>query len=117
MKVSRKKMMGLFLCMLMLATAIPMVAAVNTQTTIPPEEGKTDLGATFIRGFITKPKLVNGGHYIEFRAIFVHYKTHSIGESQSGTLKLLQKLTLDNDFTGFVGKHYIFAKFDGKLDI
>jgi hypothetical protein len=116
MKVSRKKMMGLFLCILMIAT-IPMVAAVNTKTTIPPGEGTTDMGSTFIRGFITKPKLINGGHYISFRAIFVHYNTHSIGETQSGTLKMLQKLTLDNDFTGFVGSHYIFAKFDGKLDI
>lgn len=116
MKVSRKKMMGLFMCMLMLAT-IPMVTAVETETTTPPEEETTDIGATFIRGLITRPRLVNGGRHIEFRAIYVHYRTRSIGESQTGTLKLLQKLTLNNDFTGFVGNHYIFARFDGKLDV
>ncbi|MEM0467191.1 MAG: hypothetical protein QXL17_04765 [Candidatus Thermoplasmatota archaeon] len=102
--------------MLMLAT-IPMVAAVEIKTTTPPEEGTTDIGSTFIRGIITRPRLVNGGHHIQFRAIYVHYRTRSIGETQYGTLRLFQKLVLNNDFIGFVGKHYVFARFDGKLDV
>ncbi len=116
MKISRKKIMGLLMCMLMLAT-IPMVAAVDIKANQPSEGEPTAIGSTFIRGFITRPRLVNGGKDIQFRAIYVHYRTRSIGEIQTGTLKLLQKLVLENDFIGFVGKHYVFAIFDGSLDI
>jgi len=79
-------------------------------------EGKpSDIGWTWIRGIITRPSLVNAGNYVEFHAIFVHYKTHWVGVTQSGFLHLLQSIKLPNDFVGIMTNHYVFAKFDGRL--
>jgi len=114
MKVTSKKIIGLFLCMLMLAM-IPLAAGID----IAPdaEEETLQLGSTFMFGIITKPSLRNGGHSIVFRAVWLKYRTRGIGEIQSGTLRLFQKLTLPNDFMGFVGNHFVMARFSGALDV
>ncbi|MBN1280535.1 MAG: hypothetical protein JXA00_02690 [Candidatus Thermoplasmatota archaeon] len=79
------------------------------------EEQPTDLGWTFLRGFITKPSLTNAGQDVQFRAILVHYRTHIFGVSQRGVLRGFQKIVLPNDYTGILGNHYVFARFDGRM--
>ena len=112
--MNAKKILAVLMCTLLM-TLIPVAAgAIDNQTNDPQT---SDMGFTFIRGIITKPKLVDGGHSIEFRCIWVHYTTHGVGERQTGTLHMLQKLTLDNKFTGLIRSHMIFARFNGELDI
>ncbi|MBN1280484.1 MAG: hypothetical protein JXA00_02430 [Candidatus Thermoplasmatota archaeon] len=103
---------------MLVLTLIPVAAGAAVEEKEPET---TDIGVTYIRGIITKPQLVNGGHDITFRCIWVHYNTRGIGEKQSGFLHLFQKLTLKNDFIGVVGlgpmKHFIFARFPGQLEL
>lgn len=112
--MNAKKVLAIFICMLML-TLIPVAAGATTEPTKDPQT--TDLGYTFIRGIITKPQLTNGGHYISFRCIYVHYMTKGIGSKESGVLHMFQKITIDNNFAGYIGDHFIFARFNGKLDM
>jgi hypothetical protein len=90
-----------------------MSIGVNIQQ--KPEGKPTAIGWTFIRGIITRPSLVNGGNNVVFHAIFVHYKTHGIGVTQSGFLHLFQTIKLPCDFIGILRNHYVLARFDGKL--
>ena len=93
---------------------IPVAAGAPTKQTKDPQT--SDIGVTYLRGIITKPDLTNGGKYITFRCIWVHYSTRGIGEQQSGFLHMFQKLTVKTDFMGMVGNHYVLARFQGKLD-
>jgi hypothetical protein len=83
-----------------------------------PKKSETkpvDLGWTFIRGIITRPKLINGGNDVVFHAIFVHYKTHWVGVTRRGFLHNFQSISLPNDYLGIMRNHYVFAKFYGKM--
>ena len=77
----KKQIGGVLLC-IMIITTIPVAAGMNPDT--EPDTGTTDIGSTFIRGIITKPRLTGGGHYITFRAIYVHYRIHSFGGREEG---------------------------------
>jgi hypothetical protein len=112
--MNTKKMVAIFMCMLVVAL-IPVAAGATTKQTQDPET--SDIGVTYLRGIITKPQLVNGGNYISFRCIWVHYNTRGIGESQSGFLHLFQKLVVDIDKIGYIGNHFVLARFQGQLDI
>ena len=90
---------------------IPAAAGATTEQSKDPSK----IGTTFIRGIITRPKLENGGHYVSFHAIWVHYNTWGIGEHQSGFLHLFQRIVLKNNFQGYVGDHIIMAHFPGEL--
>ena len=111
----KRKVLGIFICIMMLAT-IPLAAGIAANSE-PEDPEPTAIGRTFIRGIITKPSLTNGGSDITFRCMYVHYRTRGIGESQTGVLRLFQKITLENDFIGHVGNHWVFAIFDGQLDV
>jgi hypothetical protein len=111
--MNTKKTLAIFMCMLVIALIPVAAGATTTQTTDPQANA---IGTTTIRGIITKPQLENGGHYVSFRCIWVHYNTHGIGQSQSGFLHLFQKLILKNNFQGFVGDHIIIAHFPGLLE-
>jgi hypothetical protein len=111
--MNAKKILAIFMCMLLIAL-IPVAAGTNDQTK-PKDPQAADIGYTHIMGLITKPKLVNNGHSLEFRCIWVHYMTHGIGEKMTGNLHMMQKLILPNDFTGYIRSHMIMARFSGEL--
>lgn len=113
MKV-KKKIIGLLVCMLVLMT-IPLAAGI--EITPEPEEEPVQLGSTVLRGIITKPRLTVGGHYITFRALRLHYRVRSLGETKSGLLRGFQKITVSTDFMGFLGNHYVLARFSEAADI
>ena len=102
------------MCTLML-TLIPAVAGSTDQPTNNSQPA--DIGFTIIRGFITKPQLTNGGHFITFRCISVHYMVRGFGQKEMGTLHMLQKITVCNNFAGYIGNHFILARFNGPMDI
>lgn len=112
--MNAKKIVALFMCMLML-TLIPVVAGSTDKPTNDPRT--TDTGFTIIRGFITKPQLTSGGHSITFRCIYIHYMSKGIGYKEIGTLHMFQKLTVENNFDGYIGNHFIMARISGDLDI
>jgi hypothetical protein len=112
--MNAKKIIALFMCMLML-TLIPVVAGSTDKPTNDPRI--TDIGFSLVRGFITKPQLTNGGHFITFRCISVHYMCRGIGHKEIGTLHMFQKITVENNFAGYIGNHFIMARFSGDLDI
>jgi hypothetical protein len=110
--MNTKKILAILMCMLVMML-IPVAAGATTEQQNDPQASQ--IGSTFIRGIITKPDLVNGGHYVAFRCIWVHYSTRGIGQQQSGCLHLFQKIVLKNNFQGFVGNHFIMAHFPGLL--
>lgn len=115
--MNAKKLTAILTCMLMLSL-IPIAAGATTPKS---ETQSTDIGGTTMFGIVTRPKLIHSGHDVEFRAIFVHYRTHNIGQERDGNLHLMQKIILPNDYYGIVGggplHHLIFAHFDGYLDV
>jgi hypothetical protein len=116
--MNAKKILAIFMCMLMI-TLIPVAAGAAEKQTKDPQPA--DIGVTHIRGIITEPSFTYGMKYITFRCVWVHYTTRGLGEHSSGTLHLLQKLTLKNDFQGvFFGKHmfkFIMGSFPGELEL
>jgi hypothetical protein len=109
--MNTKKILGIFICMLVM-TMIP-VAAGATTTTKNPEQSK--IGWTFVQGIITQPQFRNGGALMEFRCIFVHYTAVGIGQSQSGFMYMMQSMIVPGDFRGIIGNHFIIARFLGTL--
>lgn len=107
-----KKIVAILMCMLLLAV-VPIAAGATQEK----ETQTTEMGGTLIRGTITSPKFINGGQDIEFRAVYVHYMTHGIGERQYGVCGLFKRVNLPNDFIGFLGNHYVLAWFNGELEI
>ena len=80
-----------------------------------PETKPVGFSWTFVRGIITRPDYFNGGNTVTFRAINVHYKTHSFGVAREGVFRALQKIILPNDYIGILNHHYVFAKFNGLM--
>jgi len=81
------------------------------------ERQPTDIGSTVIWGVITRPRYINAGHEVCFRAIYVHYRTHWLGTYQKGVLHALQLVTVQNDFNGFLRHHLVWARFDGTINV
>jgi hypothetical protein len=90
---------------------------VSLSVPITQEKNPTAIGSTFIRGFIFHLRSVDLGHSLQFRCLYVHYRTHWMTTYSSGVLHGFQQVTIRNDYLGLVRNHYLFAKFDGKLDI
>jgi hypothetical protein len=105
-----KEMIVLLFVMGLITSTMSLATPVKETTPQP-----SDIGFTIVRGIITKPSLEHGGHYISFRCIFVKYTAHGIGEKLTGTLHLFQRLVLKNNFAGYVGDHFIIARFPGEL--
>ena len=99
----KRRIVGILLCMLMITT-LPLAAGMNFSTETKHSKTAAGLvGKTFIRGIITKPRIINGGRDITFRAIYVHYISFDARETQRGVLRGFQKITLKNDFVGHCG--------------
>ena len=65
----KRKVIGIFVCMLMLAT-IPLAAGMTVDDT-PDDPETTDLGRTILRGFVLNYR--NSGFGNKFFALRVHY--------------------------------------------
>jgi hypothetical protein len=100
---------------MLLVLLIPITTGMSTNQ--KPETKPVDLGWTFVRGIITKPSLFNGGNDVSFRAIYVHYKTHAFGVTQKGVMHAFQLIILPNEYLGIMNNHYVFAKFNGRMQI
>lgn len=101
-----------------LALAVAVFALMPVCLSVPLQEKQTtSLGSTMIRGVILHLRSINMGHELQFRALFVHYRTHYMGQESDGVLHGLQRITMKNDYYGLVRNHYIFAHFDGTIVI
>ena len=65
----KRKVIGIFVCMLMLAT-IPLAAGMTIDSE-PDDKETTDLGRTILRGFVLNNR--NSGFGNKFFALRVHY--------------------------------------------
>lgn len=110
------KKIAIIIVVMLFFSALPLTIGTEVKSE-QKEDSTTDIGWTFLRGIITKPRLTNLGNEITFRAIRIHYRTRGIGGDAQGVLRGLQKITLPNDFNGILNNHYVFAKFDGRLEI
>ena len=108
--MNTKKILAIMMCMLV--TALIPAAAGMTQK-IDPQNSQ--IGITTITGIVTKPRVGDGGATLSFRCILVHYFTVGIGQSSSGNLFMLQKLTFPNHFTGYIRNHFVAGRFPGYL--
>ena len=105
-----KKIVGIILCTLMLAT-IPLAAAMPHEA----ENATENTGIfdrTVVQGIILGSK--TEGRVTSFFAIFVHYKIYSLlgGEKDSGVL-MFQKVSFTGKFTGKIGQFFIMGTFPG----
>jgi hypothetical protein len=92
---------------------IPLTVAIP----VPPEKETTSLGSTMVRGIILHLRSVNMGHDLTFRAVWVHYRTHYFSQQSDGVLHGFQLVTMKNDYYGLVRNHFIWARFDGTINI
>ncbi len=111
MKVMKKKMIGLLICMLFVAT-IPMAAGMLETTETQETEDTTETTAlrkTFMWGFISSSVVT--GRTISFRAFWVHYNTFG---KQKGVIKFPTKVILENNGMFMLRGNFIFGIFDGE---
>jgi hypothetical protein len=109
-----KKIIGCLVIFMLILVTIPSTIALETNK--KTDTNTANIGWTFLRGIITKPRFINGGNDVTFFAIYVHYRTHGIGINERGVYRGLQSITLSNDFIGMLKHHYVFAKFDGTME-
>jgi hypothetical protein len=69
---------------------------------------------TILIGLITRPRHVhiNGGEYVEFNALILHYRTHWFGNIRAGFFHHFEKIVMPNFHYGLLGAHLIAAKFN-----
>jgi hypothetical protein len=110
----KSKLVGIMICVMMLATILPITAMATTDST----SNKNPSGPfdhTTIRGIVLFKRTSDGGKNIHFFAIRIHYSTIWLsGEHQTGILKM-SPIVVPSDMTGFYGRMYIFASFRGSL--
>jgi len=113
----KKKLVGIIVCVMMLATILPLTAMAQQATTEPQKDPAGLFDHTFIRGFVMFKRIADEGNSVRFYALRLHYFTVSLnGEHESGVLRM-QPITIPNTLTGFYGKHYIVASFRGNLGL
>jgi len=78
-----KKAIGILVCIMMMATLIPVTAALNCETT---EQTSDLIGLTWVRGFVFNPKVVLGK--VHCRAVRLHYFEFTGMETDLGIVKL-----------------------------
>lgn len=108
----KKKVIGILVCMMMLGM-IPAAAGLIYETE-PEETGIFD--KTTLRGIALFIRLTDGGKTLKFFALRMHYRTTSLGGKTSGLLRCT-RLSIPNNFNGYIGKCFMFGTFRGSLDI
>ena len=101
----KRKILGLLICTLMLAT-IPLAAGMSENQ----EPVTLQTKKTFVFGVIGFSRISGGGRYITFFALNVRYWTFGSGDHG---LYRLQLVRFPNQFTGFLTAPLIFGVFDG----
>jgi len=83
---------------------------------IPEKSEETPLlrDWTILIGLITRHRqvYVNGFHYVEFHALILHYRTHWFGNIRSGFFHHFEKIILPSFHYGYLGGHFVAAKFN-----
>jgi hypothetical protein len=111
--MNTKKILGIFICMLVL-TMIPVTAGATTE----PEPETNNIGWTTIQGILlTRPKHLNNGAVISFRCLFVHYVAQGIGQRTTGFRYLGQEMVIPSNFNGVLMNHMIMGYCVGQLEI
>ena len=111
MKVIKKKILGILICMLFLAT-IPLAAGMaekSDETQALPVTGKR----TFVSGFIAYSRLSLGGRKITFYAVSVR---HGQIFGEYGMWRM-QRVTIPNEFTGIMQAPLILGWFTGSTGL
>ncbi len=114
MIVMKSKVVGILVCMMMLAT-IPIAAGLNSE--VGYECGTTGIfDKTIIRGIVLFPKVSQDGKTINFLALRLSFRTIEPDGITYGVVKL-HRFQIPNNFKGYLGNFYIFGSFRGSLDI
>jgi len=100
----KRKILGILVCMLLLAT-IPLAAGMNNPSEQQPMEDKR----TFVSGFIGFSRISGGGTYITFFAIAVRHG-QMFGEYGMWRLQLVR---FDSEFHGIIQAPFILGWFEG----
>lgn len=111
--MNTKKILGIFMCMLVM-TMIPVAAGANTEPKNDPEASK--IGWTTLQGIIFGMHEINGGALIEFRCIFVHYVGQGIGQRTTGFRYGGQIMVIPGAFKGALMPHMIMGWCPGVLE-
>ena len=81
-------------------------------------EGDTGIGEwTILIGVITRPRAIefNGGKGWEFNCFLVRYTTHFYGNIRSGFFYGLHQIYMPDFHYGWLGFHFVAAKFNMAL--
>lgn len=109
----KNKLLGISICLMMLATIVPISVLASRSTSYNNSGGPID--HTTIRGIVLFRRISDGGKNIHFFAIRVHYSTVWLsGERQNGLVKL-EPIVVPNNLNGIYGTFFIFASFPGSL--
>ena len=109
--MNTKKILGIFICMLVM-TMIPVAAGATTNQNAQPSK----IGWTTIQGVIFGIHEVNGGALIEFRCLFVHYVGQGIGQRTTGFRYGGQMMVIPGSFKGALMPHVIMGWCPGVLE-
>jgi len=107
----RRKIIGIGLCMLLLAM-IPVTAGMTVQEEPQPSK----IGWTTLQGFVFGVREVNGGALIIFRCLFVHYVGQGIGQRVTGFRYGGQLMVIPGVFKGVLMPHIIMGWCPGVLE-
>ncbi len=113
----KRKIIGIAICVMMLATILPITAMAKQVASDPKADPAGLFDKTIIRGIVLFKRTTDGGSSVRFFAMRLHYLTISLsGERVSGIIKF-QPITIPNTLSGFYGKFYIIASFRGNLGL
>ena len=117
MKAIKKKMLGIFACMLLIAT-IPLAAGMS-ESELDPEP--TDIGRVWLRGLLFRCNHIgNENHALALR---LHYIEITLTERTSGMVMMNRVIFKDATYNGrmyevgFGMFTYVFGFFEGGLEI
>ena len=114
--MNTKKILAIFMCMLVIAL-IPVAAGAATNQTQDPQASGLIRHYSVV-GIIAFKHDTNGQHSVTFRCVWVHFNAHDFGAKSTGVLRGLQKLTVDtkSNWHGSIYAHFIMGTFDGSFD-
>jgi len=109
--MNTKKILGIFMCMLVM-TMIPVAAGATTNQDKEPSA----IGWTTLQGIIFGVRQINGGALYEFRCLFVHYVGQSIAARVTGFRYGGQMMVIPGTFRGALMPHIIMGYCPGVME-